>query len=290
MSDSRVASVLERQDWLDRTAGSVQKGVARLIESGGDTGQAAANLLHGTWLGHPVHAAVTDIPVGAWTAAVVMDAIADVSGREEASRASDAAIAIGLAGAVVAAAAGITDWHATDGRARQVGFVHGALNITGAALFAASLTARKRGARSAGRGLSTLGYLVALGSAWLGGKLVYEEQVGVDHTVGQRFPEDFTAVLPDSELPEGEMRRAEWNGNRILLARRDGQIYAIAEVCSHFGGPLAEGEFEGCAVRCPWHGSRFSLVDGSVIDGPSVHRQPCLETRVAGEQIEVRKK
>jgi nitrite reductase/ring-hydroxylating ferredoxin subunit len=110
----------------------------------------------------------------------------------------------------------------------------------------------------------------------------------VDHTIGQQYPREFTAVLPDKDLAEGKMRRVEWNGNRILLARRDERIYAIAEVCSHLGGPLAEGDFEGCTVRCPWHGSRFSLEDGHVIDGPSTHTQPCLDVRVSNGQIEVK--
>jgi nitrite reductase/ring-hydroxylating ferredoxin subunit len=84
------------------------------------------------------------------------------------------------------------------------------------------------------------------------------------------------------------MRRVEWKGSRILLARRDGQVYAIAEVCSHLGGPLAEGEFSGDQVRCPWHGSCFSIKDGSVIHGPATHPQPCLETRVRDGKIEVK--
>lgn len=288
MPENAIVSAIEEQHWLEPAAETVQSSVGRLLASGGEAGQVVANALHGTWLGHPLHSAITDVPVGAWTTAVAMDAIADVSGRDELSRASDTAIAIGLVGAVASAAAGIVDWHATDGRARQVGFVHGALNLAGAALFAASLVARRNGSRSAGRGLSTFGYLAVMGSAWLGGKLVYDERIGVDHTAGQEFPNDFTAVLSGDELPEGEMRRAEWNGNRILLARRNGEIYAIAEVCSHLGGPLAEGHFSGCTVQCPWHGSRFSLRDGKVIDGPSVHPQPVLETRVVDGQIEVR--
>jgi nitrite reductase/ring-hydroxylating ferredoxin subunit/uncharacterized membrane protein len=288
MSESKSLQLIDQQEWIEPAADQVQKAVTRAYESGGEAGQAIKNFLHGTWLGHPLHSALTDVPIGAWTAAVVMDAMSDVTGRDEFGRGADAAVAIGLAGAVAAAAAGITDWQATDGRARKTGFVHGMLNMAGAALFTASLAARKNGSRSAGRGLSTLGYLVAMGSAYLGGKLVYSEQIGVDHTVGQQYPNEFVSVLPDADLAEGQMRRVEVNGNRLLLARRDARIFAISEVCSHLGGPLADGEMKDCTVRCPWHGSRFSLETGQVIDGPATHPQPCLDVRVVNGHIEVR--
>jgi nitrite reductase/ring-hydroxylating ferredoxin subunit len=94
--------------------------------------------------------------------------------------------------------------------------------------------------------------------------------------------------MPESELGEGEMKRIDVDGGRVLVAKRDERIYAIAEVCSHLGGPLAEGKFEGCTVQCPWHGSRFSIEDGSVIDGPATYAQPALDVRVRDGQIEVR--
>jgi nitrite reductase/ring-hydroxylating ferredoxin subunit len=74
----------------------------------------------------------------------------------------------------------------------------------------------------------------------------------------------------------------------VLLLRRGERIYAIAETCSHLGGPLAEGEIEDLSVICPWHGSRFALDSGQVLDGPATFPQPCFETRVQHGQIEVR--
>jgi nitrite reductase/ring-hydroxylating ferredoxin subunit len=103
------------------------------------------------------------------------------------------------------------------------------------------------------------------------------------------LPLDFVPVLAESELHEGTMKRVEHNGVPFLLARRGNRIFAMAETCSHMGGPLAEGEMIDGTVKCPWHGSRFSLEDGSVVDGPAVHPQPCLETRVRNGQIELRK-
>jgi nitrite reductase/ring-hydroxylating ferredoxin subunit len=133
-----------------------------------------------------------------------------------------------------------------------------------------------------------LGLIVSSAAAYLGGHLVYKEKLGVDHTGGYSPPEDFVAVLPEAELPENQLRRVDANGMPVLLVRRGERIYAIAETCAHLGGPLSEGNVEDASVRCPWHGSRYSLEDGRVLEGPSVHAQPVLAVRVRDGQIEVR--
>ncbi|HWR35583.1 MAG TPA: Rieske (2Fe-2S) protein [Clostridia bacterium] len=99
-------------------------------------------------------------------------------------------------------------------------------------------------------------------------------------------PDDFVPVLAESELRYGSLRRIEYGGTPILLAKRDHRIFALAETCSHLSGPLSEGEFIDGSVKCPWHGSRFALEDGRVLDGPAVHPQPCLEARVRNGQTE----
>jgi len=290
MAQELTTELIDRQEWLDPLADTLQQAVGQAYESAGEAGRAIQNFLHGTWLGHPLHSAVTDVPIGAWTSALVMDAMEDVTGRREFGTAADTAVAIGLVGAIAAAATGVTDWHKIDGQARKIGLAHGLLNLGGALLCGASLAARKNGARSAGRGLSTLGFVVVMGSAWLGGKLTYSEKIGVDHTAGLQFPEHFTPVLPESELPEGEMRKTDAAGTPVLLANRGGHIFALSNVCSHLGGPLNEGKLEDCSVVCPWHGSRFSLEDGRVLDGPATHPAPCLDVRARNGQIEVRRK
>ncbi len=290
MAETLATELINRQqDWLEPLADSVQQAVSDAYESAGEPGKAVQNFLHGTWLGHPLHAALTDVPIGAWTAALVMDSLEQTTGREEFGVAADTAVAVGLVGAVAAAAAGITDWHKTDGEARRVGLVHGLMNVGGTLLYTASLAARRSGNRAAGQGLSTLGFLVAMGSAYLGGHLAYGHRIGMDHSKDLPLPDEFTPVMAEADLPEGAMRKADFNGSPILLAKREGRIFALSNVCSHLGGPLNEGKFEGCEVECPWHGSRFSLEDGSVVDGPAVHPQPTLEVRVDNGQINVKK-
>jgi nitrite reductase/ring-hydroxylating ferredoxin subunit len=183
----------------------------------------------------------------------------------------------------------VTDWSDVDPPARRLGLIHGLLNVGATALFTTSLILRKRKARSQGRGFAALGYALMSYSAHLGGKLVYEHRVGVDRTAGEKFPENFTAVLPESNLPDNKPTRAMYQGVPILLVRRGERLFAMAETCSHFSGPLSEGKLDGDSIECPYHASRFALADGRVLNGPAVHRQPCLEVRARNGQIEVRK-
>ncbi len=267
----------------------LQKQVHKAFASAGPSSQELKNLLNGTRLGEPLHVILTDVPIGAWTAALAFDALELIGGRAEFAVAADASVAIGIAGALGAAVTGITDWQDADAPARRLGMIHGFLNLSGTALFAASLLSRRRKARGVGRILGVLAYGVVTAAARLGGKMVYEYRVGVDRTARQTFPPDFVPVLADSELAEAQPKRAEHGGVPILLVRRGIRIFAMAETCSHFNGPLSEGELVGDSIRCPWHRSRFALEDGKVLDGPAVHPQPCLETRVRNGQIEVRR-
>lgn len=279
---------IEKQQWMEPVEEGLHKAVSRAYTSTGSVGRKVKNFLHGVWLGHPLHPALTDVPIGSWTAAMVMDAM-DMAGQGKAyGKAADAAIGIGLVGAVAAAVSGLTDWEDTDGAARRVGLTHGLLNIAGAALYATSWAMRKQGNRAAGRAFSMAGYVVAGFSATLGGDLVYGKQIGVNHAAGEQLPTDFVPVIAEAELREGQATRVMANGVKVLVVRRGGAIYAIGEVCSHLGGPLAEGDLQGNTIRCPWHHSRFSVETGEVIDGPATHRQPCFETRVRDGQVEVR--
>jgi nitrite reductase/ring-hydroxylating ferredoxin subunit/uncharacterized membrane protein len=286
LGETAVATI-ERQDWLDALGDRLQRGVAAAFGAGGEAGRRVRDALHGTWLGHPLHPVLTDVPLGAWTAALVLDAVDGRDGTALA-RAADGAIGVGLAGAAGAAITGLTDWHHTQGGDRRVGLAHGLLNTTAATLYAAGLVLRRRGHRDGGRALSALGFVVALGAAYLGGHLVYRKKLGVDHAPRAEGWDDFVAVGGEAEVREGQPRRVEARGTALVLVRQDGRLHALADRCAHLGGPLSEGRLEGDAIRCPWHGSRFGLQDGRLVEGPSTFPQPCFEVRVRAGQIEVR--
>lgn len=289
MINSETAlQIIDRQNWIDPAADALQTGVHQAFESAGAAGQQIKNALHGTWLGHPVHSAITDVPVGAWTAALALDALDEMTGRREFAMGADGAVAVGLAGAAVAAVTGLTDWADTDGRARKMGAVHGLLNLTSAGLYGASLVCRTQGNRAMGRGLAALGYAIAFASAWLGGEMVYKEHVGVDHsTAGAPVPEKWTPVAREDELQDHKPKRVDAAGFPVMLLRQEGQIYAVAATCPHAGGPLEQGRISGNTVTCPWHGSSFDLRDGRVENGPAVYDLPCLRTRIVDGNVEV---
>ena len=288
MATEALIKVVEQQAALEQLSDQIQPLVQNAFKSAGPAGRELKNILHGTWLGHPLHPALTDVPLGAWTAALALDAMESISGRKELGAGADAAIAIGLVGAAGAAVTGLTDWSETNGRARKVGLLHGLLNVGATVLYSTSLVLRRKQKRNAGMGFAMLGFAVSSASAYMGGHLVFGEQIGVNHAAAQEMPKEFVPVLADGELREGEMKRADAGGVPVLLVRCEGEVCALAHTCSHLGGPLSEGKLEGDVVQCPWHGSRFNVRDGSVVDGPATFPQPRFETRVREGQIEVR--
>jgi nitrite reductase/ring-hydroxylating ferredoxin subunit/uncharacterized membrane protein len=288
MATDRAIQAVEHQDWLEPLADRLQSTLTNAFAAAGPAGQEVADALHGRWLGHPLHPVLTDIPIGSWTTAAVLDALEQVTGNRALGRGADAAIGVGILGALGAAVTGLTDWRHTEGRARRLGLVHGLLNTGALALYTTSMVLRQLQARSAGRQVAVLGYVVANAAAYLGGHLVFGEQVGVDHTAAQAPPAHFVPVLTEAELPENDLRQVLADGMPVLLLRRGDRIHAIAATCSHLGGPLAEGRLDDGSVVCPWHGSRFALDSGAVLNGPATFPQPCFETRVRDGQIEVR--
>jgi nitrite reductase/ring-hydroxylating ferredoxin subunit/uncharacterized membrane protein len=245
------------------------------------------DLLHGTWLAHPVHAVVTDVAIGAWTTAQVMDA-AEFFGRRGTSTAATGAIAVGIGGAVASAASGLADWSDTHGEQRRVGLIHALLNIAGVTMYSASLLSRIGGHRSTGKLLSGAGFATVLASGYLGGDLAYRLGTQVDRNAWAGEIDDFEPAIRDAELTANEPVRVEVKGTPIMLVRVDGHIHAMNDVCSHAGCSLTEGRVEGDAIVCKCHGSTYRLQDGTVMHGPSAYSQPSYEVRVRKGQIEVR--
>jgi nitrite reductase/ring-hydroxylating ferredoxin subunit/uncharacterized membrane protein len=267
---------------LDKPAEAVAKWVRGAIPKG-----PVKDALSGTPLGHALHPLLTDLPIGTWTSAVLLDLV----GGRGARPASRLLIGAGLAASVPAATTGLNDWAdttpASDG-VRRIGAVHAVANVTGLTLFAASLAARLRDRHASGVALGLAGAGAMAVGGHLGGHLSFARAVGVDQTALESPPGDWTEVLDEAALPEGEPRCAQAGGDRIVLVRRGGQVFALADRCAHRGGPLHEGELAGDCIVCPLHGSRFRLDDGSVERGPSAYPQPTYEVRVENGRIAVR--
>ena len=240
------------------------------------------DILDGVWLGNPLHPALTDVPLGAWTAAFVLDLVG--------SESADAALAVGILGAVPAALTGLNDWSHLKGESRRIGTVHALLNTAGLTLNVASLAARRGGFRRLGRLLSGVAYAGTTLSAHLGGHLSFGLAVRVNRTAFESPRERYAPVCEESELNGGKLVGVELEGESVVVSRSEasGEVCAIAATCSHLGGPLDEGERDGDTVVCPWHGSRFDLCTGEVQGGPAVYPQPRYEARARAGKVEVR--
>jgi nitrite reductase/ring-hydroxylating ferredoxin subunit/uncharacterized membrane protein len=284
-----VIQWIDNQPWLEKISKSLQKLVVSIFSSGGPTALKIRDFLHGTWLGHPVHPALTDVPIGAFTAALTLDSLEMTTGKSSYGKGADTAIKVGLVGGAASAVTGFVDWHHTEHTPRRIGTAHALLNTTAMALYLSSLGARSRGNRKAGFALGALGFTISTAAAYLGGHLVYAHKIGVDRSPEAGLPNDYVPVLLERELMENQLYRAEVNNLPVLLVRKGGRVYALAETCAHMAGPLSEGILtEDNAVECPWHGSRFSLEDGRVLRGPSTYSQPCFNVRVRDGMIEIR--
>lgn len=270
---------------LDRAAESVQPVVGGAFRNTSDPGRRVKNFLSGTWMRHPLHPILKDIPIGSWTMAAIFDAAGSDSGMQ---RAADISIVTGIAGALASAVTGLSDWSDTTGRARRVGIAHALLNVSAVAMYVASIAARRSGRRSRGVALAYGGYGIMGLGGYLGGHLVFGEQIGVNHAAQTDLPTDFADVWPENELTENEPRSVDYKGTPVVLVRQGAHIYALYERCSHMAGPLSKGRVEDGSIRCPWHASRFALADGRVLEGPATNPQPCFETRVAHGMIQIR--
>ncbi|HKS50931.1 MAG TPA: Rieske 2Fe-2S domain-containing protein [Pseudonocardiaceae bacterium] len=264
---------------LDKVAKPVAGLVGKAVQP-----RAVRNLLSGTNLGHPAHPMLTDLPIGAWS----MSALLDVFGGANAEQAADLLVGAGILSAVPTAATGLNDWSDTIGGERRIGAVHATANVAALSLYVASLIARRSGGRGTGKLLGLAGFGVMVVGAYLGGHLSFAKGVNVNHTFLEHRSREWTTVLAEAELAEGELRRVSVGEASVLLVRDDGQIHALANTCSHAGGPLDEGELADGCVICPWHASTFRLTDGHIVRGPASIPQPAYQTRVRDGKIEVR--
>ncbi|WP_405444781.1 Rieske (2Fe-2S) protein [Streptomyces achromogenes] len=275
----RLLDSVERRPSGDAVIDALGRGVRALPLRG------VRDLLHGSWLGHPVHPLLVQVPVGSWLSAAVLDL------RPGRAREAGSLIAVGLAAAAPAALAGAVDWAELHRRQQRVGLVHALANTAAVGLYAASLACRVKGRTKAGRGLGFLGLTAVATGGLLGGHLAYRQAAGANHAeeVPQVVSAGWHRIGSVTEFPAGRPARRAVDDVPVLVVREaDGTFHALAERCSHLAGPLSEGTLDGGCVRCPWHGSVFRLSDGWNVHGPATSPQPVFDTRVVDGHLEVR--
>lgn len=276
--------------WLDGVAGFFEAIVNAFYKVPG-TGP-IKTLLHGTWpLGHPLHPAITDITIGAYTAGFALDMYFIVRGDATFEPAADFVIVVAFISSLIAILSGLTDWRDTFGEEKRTGMLHALVMVVATLGFAISIWLRYGGAadaRSLAISLSSAGWLVMLVGAFFGGEMPYgygtqvNRQAWNEHT-GKWQKLDVSAKGLEDRKPVVAKTK---EGVDIFVASLDGQLYAIANVCTHAGGPLNEGTWVGkdrCEIQCPWHGSVFCVKDGGVSRGPATFPEPAFDVR-ANEQ------
>jgi nitrite reductase/ring-hydroxylating ferredoxin subunit/uncharacterized membrane protein len=274
---------IESAEALDSAGQAVGKAVRDSL-----SGNALEDVLSGTWLGHAVHPMLTDVVIGSFMSASVLDLLAPNGD----GTASERLIAVGIAAYLPTAATGINDWadsESADARVRRVGLVHAGCNAVGASLYAASWTARRRGARGTGAVLGFAGLTILMAGGYLGGHLSMSKGVGPAQTVFDPGPTDWTPAADASQLPDGRPLRAVVDDTPVLLLRDGEQIFAIHDRCSHRGCSLSDGTLEGDQIECGCHGSRFDRRDGSLKRGPATAAQPAFQVRERDGRVEIRR-
>lgn len=278
----RVLHRIDESPWLDRSAqklGSVASPArAKLAPSG------VLDLLHGRWMGHAIHPALSDLPIGLWVGSFLLFLIGQsVSGMI-------LAIA-GVVSGLAAAATGVNDLTVADGHDRRVGVLHGLMMTVALLVETGAVVAYFLGSTVTATVLVGVGLVVTVSAAYLGGHLVLERGTMVNHAVWPTGSSGWRRAVESSDLEPGATRSVDIDGAGVLLYRfNDGErISAIENACSHAGGPLSQGKVCDGVVSCPWHASEFRLRDGAVMRGPATFSQPVLEVREVDTWIEVRR-
>ncbi|PZS08325.1 MAG: iron-sulfur protein [Solirubrobacterales bacterium] len=278
---------LDRLDWLRTLSDRLTAVLGPVRERHQDN--LVLELMHGgRWVGHPIHPALSDLPIGLWTGVMVLDAMDRDPAPRRGIDAAGMLSAVGILAAGATALTGLTDWTVSDDEDRRVGLLHGLLNTVALGLQGASLGTRMAGRRSTASALGAASLTVTAAAGYLGGHLVFTKGVMVNRVAWTVGPRRWTRALQEADLPDDSPTAVEAEGRQIMLYRHRGHLYAIDNICSHAGGLLSRGPVADLTVTCPLHGSRFALADGCVSRGPASQPQPVLPTRIRNGWIEVR--
>jgi len=241
--------------------------------------------------GHPLHPMLIPFPFAFLTGAVLFDlagwALARPSFWQTGAHLAIAGVAAGL----LAAVPGLVDFVSVvppRSTGKQRALKHMIANTSALVLFALAWLLR---APSPDRGVLIVGIELAgavlLGAGgWMGGTLVYRNQIAVDHRYAHAGKWRETSTDPASEIVAGrsdelkpnQMKLVRAGDRRFVLARTENGFAAFDDRCTHRGGSLADGATACGIVQCPWHGSQFDVQSGRVNAGPAA--EPIRTCRV----------
>jgi len=241
------------------------------------------DFLNGRWLGHPLHAALSDGPVGILFLAIVFDLLGVGLDMDGAAQAANVALLVGILAMVATAVAGLADYSVTDGAARTRATLHGTLMVLALVLYVAAFAVRVGPASVpvAGVALSILAFLILIAGTYVGGNVVFALGNMVSRHAFRRGGAKWAPLdlVPGTEIAEGVLTKARLGAEPLVIVRTGDLIRALHDQCAHAGGPLSTGALVDGCLECPWHASLFRLGDGAVVRGPAVYDQPAYEVR-----------
>lgn len=269
---------IEHAGFLDKPGRAITKVLGRVLPPG-----RFKDMLHGVPVGHPAHPPLTDLPIGCFMSAAVLDMVPGTA------PAAEMLVATGLIASVPTALTGTADWADLHPEQQRVGLVHAVSNATAGVLYTASLIARRRGNTTGGKMFGFAGLSALVTGAYLGGHLAFRQAAGPSHaeSITHLAPLGWHDLCPLEELPDGWPVHRNLGYIGLFVLREGEQVHVLADRCAHLDGPLHQGRVmeidEEMCVVCPWHGSTFRITDGTVVHGPATARQPSFETRLTDE-------
>lgn len=232
---------------------------------------------------HPIHPILVSFPIAFYCGALFFDLMGIMFHSDQFWMIGQYLTAAGVITAIIAAVPGIIDYATTvppQSTAKDRATKHALLNSAALTLFVVSLVCRgdRKYIPMVIAAIELTGVVLTVIAGWLGGTLVYRNQIGVDPRYAEagKWKELYlpdregpVEVAKDDELKVNQMKLVHWGKKRIVLARTDEGHVAFDDRCTHRGGSLAAGSMMCDTVQCPWHGSQFNVYTGDATAGPA---------------------
>lgn len=233
--------------------------------------------------GHPLHPILVSFPIAFFVGTFILDVLSLVTHRESFRSMAFYLEGGGIAFALLAAIPGFTDYLFTvppDSSGKKRAATHGLINISMVVIFVSAWLFRQKQDISFSWiiSLETVGVILLSVAGWMGGTLVYRNQIGIDlrYAHAGKWRELYitqksgkTEVGAIDDLKVNQMKLVHINGLRIVVCRTENGYAAFDDRCTHRGGSLAGGAMICSTVQCPWHGSQFDVRTGMIKAGPA---------------------
>jgi nitrite reductase/ring-hydroxylating ferredoxin subunit/uncharacterized membrane protein len=233
---------------------------------------------------HPIHPMLIPFPFAFLSGGWAYGIAGALRRSRDLTTVADYLVPTGVAAGLLAAVPGLIDYRESvppESSGKKRALQHALINTTALALFTTGwLLGRRRERRTMPLLVETLGLAAMSVGGWLGGTLVYRNQIGVDHRYANagKWQEDrrehagphaLVSAAAAGALEVNQMKLVHARDERVVVARTEDGYVAFADRCTHKGGPLSDGALICGTVQCPWHGSQFDVHSGEVKCGPA---------------------